>query len=77
MPAIAARSGSFGSKNGSGWMTRISDDSFQRRGSRLIVHATMEMTMIASPALNHVDLNTWNSCSRSSASTTATPIDAS
>ena len=38
-----------------------------------MVQATIEMIRTTSPMLNHVELNTWNSCSRSSTSTTPVP----
>ena len=40
-----------------------------------MVQATIEMIRTTSPTLNHVELKTWNSWSRSSASTTPVPSD--
>ncbi len=44
-----------------------------RRGVRSIVQATIERISTTRPTLNHVELNTWNSWSCSSALTTPTP----
>ena len=74
-PSIAARSGSRGSKYGSGWATRMSLTPRHRRGVRSSVQTTIEMTRTTSAALNHGERKTANSDSRSMTSTTVAPED--
>ena len=47
-PVIAARSGSRGSKKGSGWTTRTADTSRHKRGVRSSVQTTIETTSTTS-----------------------------
>ena len=72
-PARSARSGRFGSYQASGWTTRISALCRHSRGVRSMVQATMEMINTTSPTLNQAELNTWNSCRRSSRFTVPVP----
>ena len=74
-PSIAARSGSRGSKYGSGWATRMSLTPRHSLGVRSSVQTTIEMTSTTSAALNHGERKTENSESRSITSTTAAPED--
>ena len=67
---MAARSGRRGSKNGSGWSTRISETPRHSRGVRSRVQTTIEMTRTTSPALNHGERKMAKRRERSSTSTT-------
>ncbi len=51
----------------------MSADWRHSRGSRSIVHATIDRISTTSPMLNQTELNTRNSCSCSSALTTPVP----
>ena len=72
-PDISARSGSRGSKYGSGWATRISETPRHSLGVRSSVQTTIEMTRIVSPALNQIERNIAKTLSRSRTSTIAAP----
>ena len=58
---MAARSGSRGSKYGSGWATRMSLTPRHSLGVRSSVQTTIEMTSTTSAALNHGERKTENS----------------
>ncbi len=62
---IAARSGSRGSKNGSGWATRTVDTSRHSFGVRSSVQITMEVTSTTRPIPKMPDLKMPNAPSRS------------
>ena len=74
---MAARSGRTGSKNGSGWTTRMSVAWRHSRGVRLSVQATIEISSRTRLALNHTELNTLKTWRRSRNSTAAAPISGS
>ena len=74
---IAARSGSAGSKKGSGWTTRMSVDWRHSRGVRFSVQTTIEMSSRTRLELNHHELKTLKTWSRSRKLTTADPMSAS
>ncbi len=71
--SIAARSGRIGSKNGSGWSTRMSLTPRHSRGVRSSVQTTIDRIRTTSAALNHGERKIVNTDNRSSASTTPAP----
>ena len=75
-PAIAARSGSRGSKYGSGWATRTSLTPRHSRGVRSSVQTTIDTTSTTSAALNHGERKTENTDSRSMSVDDGRPEDA-
>jgi hypothetical protein len=76
-PVIAARSGSIGSKNGSGWATRMVEESRHSRGVRSSVHTTIEMASTTRAHRNWGDLKIEKAFSRSRTSTTPVPMTGS
>ncbi len=76
-PVIAARSGSRGSKYGSGWSTRMSATPRHSLGVRSRVQTTIEITSRVSPALNQIERKMLKTDSRSRISTIAAPMTGS
>ena len=72
-PVTTARSGRIGSKNGSGWTIRISDDVRHSLGVRFRVHTMIEVTSRIRSRLNHQAEKMLKICSRSRIATIPDP----